>query len=140
MAGQSLAVLATVGDPHPHTSLVAFAVTRDLRNLVFATPVYTRKYDNILKNPRVSLLVDNRLNLERDFQDGVALTVKGTAIQPPAARRRGYARLYLQRHPYLEEFVSSPTCGLFVVEVHSYSLVSSFQNVQEWQIPSRPSS
>jgi hypothetical protein len=137
---QSLAVLATIGDPHPHTSLVAIAAARDLRTIVFATPVYTRKYDNLRRNSQVALLVDNRRNLEQDFKDAVALTIKGCAVEPPKSQRRRFVRLYLDRHPYLEEFVSSPTCSLFAVEVDSYSLVSSFQQVQEWQIARPPSS
>jgi nitroimidazol reductase NimA-like FMN-containing flavoprotein (pyridoxamine 5'-phosphate oxidase superfamily) len=140
LSEQGLAVLATDGDSHPHTSLVALAAARDLRTVVFATPVYTRKYDNLLRNPRVALLVDNRRNLEQDFKDALALTVKGRAVELSASRRRRLASLYLDRHPYLEEFVSSPTCRLFAVEVESYSLVSSFQNVQEWKIPLSPSS
>jgi nitroimidazol reductase NimA-like FMN-containing flavoprotein (pyridoxamine 5'-phosphate oxidase superfamily) len=137
---QSLAVLATVGDPHPHTSLVAIAAARNLRTIIFATPVYTRKYENLRKNGKVALLVDNRRNLEQDFKDALALTIKGRAVELPKTRRRRFVRLYLERHPYLEEFASSPTCSLFAVEVESYSLVSSFQNVQEWQIARSPSS
>jgi uncharacterized pyridoxamine 5'-phosphate oxidase family protein len=139
LLGQSLAVLATAGDPHPHTSLVAIAATRDLKRIYFATAVYTRKYENIRRSNRVALLVDNRRNLEQDFKDALALTAKGAATELLPPRRRACERAYLARHPYLEEFVSSPTCSLFAVEVDSYSLVSSFQNVQEWKISRRPS-
>ena len=135
---QTLAVLATAGDPHPHASLVAIAPTHDLRRIFFATATYTRKYENIRRNARIALLVDNRRNLEQDFKDAVALTAKGRAVELSARQRRRYQSLYLARHQYLEEFVSSPTCSLFALEVETYSLVSSFQNVQEWHITPRP--
>jgi len=138
LSHQSLAVLATAGDPHPHASLVAIAPTRDLRRILFATATYTRKYENIRRNARIALLIDNRRNLEQDFKDAVALTAKGIAVELSTRQRRRYERLYLARHPYLEEFVTSPTCSLFAMEVESYSLVSSFQNVREWQITPRP--
>ena len=138
LLGQSLAVLATAGDPYPHTSLVAVAPSDDLERLFFATPVYTRKYENIRRNGRVALLVDNRRNLEQDFKDAVALTAKGLALELSGRQRKNGERLYLGRHPYLEEFVNSPTCSLFTVQVESYSLVSSFQNVQEWRIAAHP--
>ena len=55
-------VLATQHQQQPYTSLMAFAVTPDLRRIVFATARATRKYANLLDNPRASLLIDNRCN------------------------------------------------------------------------------
>jgi len=47
---QRLAVLATQGDGSPYGSLVAFAATENMKNLLFATTRTTRKYANLLKN------------------------------------------------------------------------------------------
>jgi hypothetical protein len=49
---QRHAVLATVSDGQPYTSLVAFAMTTNMTSLVFATPRQTAKYRNILGNKR----------------------------------------------------------------------------------------
>ncbi|MBF0327536.1 MAG: pyridoxamine 5'-phosphate oxidase family protein [Nitrospirae bacterium] len=54
------AVLATVSGNEPYTSLVAYAVTPDMKGLVFATPSATRKFRNLMKNTKVSLLIDSR--------------------------------------------------------------------------------
>ncbi|MEI6153894.1 MAG: pyridoxamine 5'-phosphate oxidase family protein, partial [Deltaproteobacteria bacterium] len=54
------AVLATDSNGHPYTSLVAYAITPDLKKVLFATPKGTRKYKNILNSEHVALLIDNR--------------------------------------------------------------------------------
>ncbi len=50
------AVLATDDNGRPYTSLVAYALTPDMRQLVFATPKKTRKYANIIRSSNVALL------------------------------------------------------------------------------------
>ncbi|RNC71447.1 MAG: pyridoxamine 5'-phosphate oxidase family protein [Desulfuromonadales bacterium] len=134
-ARQTLAVLATDMGGHPYASLVAFAATADLRRVVFATIRTTRKFANLELNSRVSLLVDNRSNTPADFQEAAAVTVMGQAAEPEGAERERFAALYLSRHPYLEEFIASPTCALFVIEVERCVLVSRFQNVAEITFP-----
>jgi hypothetical protein len=47
---QSLAVLATQSNAQPYASLVAFAATEDLKQIIFLTPNTTRKYANIESN------------------------------------------------------------------------------------------
>ena len=64
---QKHAVLATDSDGQPYTSLIAYALTSDMKGIVFATPKDTSKYRNILKNRRVSLLIDTRSNTEKDY-------------------------------------------------------------------------
>jgi hypothetical protein len=41
---QSYAVLCTQSQSQPYGSLIAFAASDDLKTIVFATPVATRKY------------------------------------------------------------------------------------------------
>ena len=56
-ATQRHAVLATCPEGGLHTSLIAFALTPDVKGLLFATPKRTLKYRNILKHNAVSLLI-----------------------------------------------------------------------------------
>jgi len=127
-----LAVLASIHEDVPHQTLVAVAGTEDLRFLLFATPVYTRKYENIQNNPFISLHVDNRKNTELDFINCTALTVRGKAEIIPDKDLAKYRKIYLQRHPYLESFLLAPSAQLVLVKVHTYTVVSSFQKVEEW--------
>ncbi|MCK7582467.1 MAG: pyridoxamine 5'-phosphate oxidase family protein [Chromatiales bacterium] len=75
---QIQAVLATQHQRQPYTSLMAFAVTPDLRQIVFATYRATQKYANLLANPRASLLIDNRCNNATDYRNAVAISAQGT--------------------------------------------------------------
>ncbi len=128
-AAQHLAVLATDRRGQPYTSLVAFVVTDDVGEVLFATDRGTRKFENLTANPRVSLLIDSRTNGVADFQDAVAVTVCGEARELTGAARVSAEAAYLARHPHLAGFVSGADCALFAVRIESYSLVSRFEHV-----------
>lgn len=131
---QQLAALSTQRNGQPYTSLMAFAHTQDLKYLVVATGKTTRKHHNILHDARVSLLIDNRSNSEDDFHAAMALTVLGRAQPVEAFELSSYEDLYLERHPYLDKFLTSPTTAFIKVEVYHYLLVSRFQKVMEYSI------
>ena len=131
-AGQSLAVLATDAGNGPYASLVAVAVTSDLRQLYFATLRATRKWANLAGNHHVSLLIDNRSNQVTDFSRAAAATVIGTAEELSGPELEAGLALFLGRHPHLAEFTASPNCALFRVQIVSIYLVTRFQNVMEF--------
>jgi nitroimidazol reductase NimA-like FMN-containing flavoprotein (pyridoxamine 5'-phosphate oxidase superfamily) len=128
-----LSVLATDHDGSPYTSLVAFAASEDLREILFATSRDTRKYKYLQDNSRVALLVDNRSNLVEDFRDAMAVTILGSATELTGAERDHSLRIYSEKLPDLAEFVYSPSCALFRVTVYSYSLVEEFEKVSEYR-------
>ena len=108
---QKLAVLGTHQGGQPYGSLVAFAATSDLKNLVFATTRATRKFANLRSDPRVSMVLDNRSNRVADFRKAVAATALGRAREVRGKEREKLAEMYLAKHPHLKEFVGSPTCA-----------------------------
>jgi len=128
---QRVGVLATHYKNTPHQSLIAYIHSESLRDIFFITPRYTRKVEAMTADPRVALIVDNRQNVESDFDACIAVTAKGTVEEFPRQPRPEFLTRYLNKHPYLEEFVASPTCCYFRIRVHSYTLVSSFQRVEE---------
>jgi nitroimidazol reductase NimA-like FMN-containing flavoprotein (pyridoxamine 5'-phosphate oxidase superfamily) len=131
---QRLAVLATLMSDQlgrPYSNLIAFAATADLKEILFATTRATRKFANLTGDPRVSLLMDNRSNQETDFGEASAVTVLGTAGEVLGPERDGCLHLFLKKHPYLEEFVSAPTCALIRVKVEKFIMVTQFQEVRE---------
>jgi nitroimidazol reductase NimA-like FMN-containing flavoprotein (pyridoxamine 5'-phosphate oxidase superfamily) len=131
LESQRLAVLSTQGKEHPYSNLVAFAATLDLKYLIFATTRATRKYANLLQHPLVSILIDNRTNETADFAEAAAVTVLGRASEVQGDERSQLLKTYLNRHPYLEGFVTSPNCALFSVKVERYIMVTRFQDVRE---------
>lgn len=131
---QKLAVLSTNNQGQPYASLVAFEVSADLKNIYFATTRATRKYRNIANEPRVAFLIDSRTNRENDFHEAIAVTACGRAVELDKEAAHESRIRYLTKHPYLSEFVGSPTCAFFAVVVESYSLVERFQQVTELQM------
>jgi len=134
---QRLGVLSTYGSNQPYSSLVAFAAPEDLKKLIFATARSTRKYDNLTRNALVSLLVDNRSNQDSDFSDAIAVTVTGEAREVEKHERETLLKIYLDKHPYLRDFVMSPTCALVQITVQRFYLVHSFQQVLELPVTPR---
>ena len=128
-ASQLLAVLATQTEGQPYTSLVAFSEADELKYLLFETNRNTRKYANIVADPRVAILVDNRSNRDSDFRTAIAVTAIGEAEEVHGPEKDRLMKLYLAKQPHLGEFVSSPDTALFRVRIHEYKVVSSFQNV-----------
>lgn len=128
---QHLAVLATVRDGQPYTSLMAFAHTPDLGMIIIATDKGSRKHLNLIGEPRVSLLIDTRADIDTDLHKAAAVTVIGDAAEVNTADRLQYEKLFLARHPSLEEFLLAPATAIIVVTVRHYLLVNRFQQSSE---------
>lgn len=128
---QKFAVLSTQRHGQPYASLMAFAHTEDLSAILVATGTTTRKHVNIIKEPRVSLLFDNRSNADSDFHAATALTAVGTIMQVVPQERENLQSLYLRRHPGLEAFLKEPATAFLKIIIRHYLLVNQFQQVME---------
>jgi len=129
------AVLATDSNGQPYTSLVAYAMTPDMRKVVFATPKDTAKYRNILSNNKVALLIDTRSNTNRSYMKSEAVTIIGTAR--PVRRGKKWdelTRILLKKHLALKDFIEAKTTAIIVVEAVQCFHTSSFQKVSEWRL------
>jgi general stress protein 26 len=131
---QKLAVVATQSSGQPYASLVAFVATDDLRHIFFVTARTTRKFANLTADSRVAVLINSSANEETDFHDAVSITVIGIAQEIMDPERQGVLKLYLSKHPYLEDFAKSPSCAVIRVTAKSYYMVQNFQNVMELHI------
>jgi len=129
LGAQRIAVLGTSKDDEPYSCLVAYAMTEDLKELVFATMRQRLKYRNIMANPRVTLIIDNRDASDSDFNDTTSITMVGTARDIRGDGREKYADLLLNRHPSLVDFVNSPECAVISVLVDKIYVVSEFESV-----------
>jgi len=130
---QKLAVLATNNEGQPYNCLVAIASTEDSKYLLFCTSRSKRKYRELKTDPRVSILVDNRSNIESDFNNAEAVTALGRAIETQGFERDRLADIYLKKHPYLASFANSQDTALIRIDVNKY-VISSFKDVQTLQL------
>jgi uncharacterized protein YhbP (UPF0306 family) len=136
--GQLYGVLCTQGEGQPYGSLVAYAMTRDLDAVVFATQKATRKYRLLSECAHVALVIDNRSALPGQFMEVEAVTATGRAFEvAPGSEFEQWSRLLTDRHPYLNTFVRSASCGLFRIDIVRYLHVTRFQEVRQW-VPTRP--
>jgi hypothetical protein len=132
-ATQPFAVLCTQGEGQPYASLIAFAVTDDLSAAVFSTPVATRKYRLLSQCDRVALMIDSRAEHPDNMMEVEALTATGRAVQIPQGEEfERLAPMLIGRHPQLADFVNSPSCALFRIDIVRYFHVTRFQQVSQW--------
>ena len=133
---QSFGVLATGSNEEPYSSLISFANSENLKYIVFATPVETRKFDLIKQNQGVSLLIDNRSNQPNSINEIIALTAIGSVkILDEVDDIDKWSKILVDKHSYLNEFISAKSTAIVLIEISKYFYVSSFQEVIEW-IPS----
>lgn len=126
---QKLAVLATDQKHHPYTSLVAFAASKDLKHIVFATTKETTKFRNISKNCNVSMFIDNRSNKSTDFEKSIGITAQGSVREIRKNKTAKLIKLYLSKHPELLDFIMMKDCAVLCMDVEKYHVVQKFQNV-----------
>jgi uncharacterized pyridoxamine 5'-phosphate oxidase family protein len=125
---QYFAVLNTIGQGLPHSNLVSFAATEDLKSLIFVTGRNTRKYRNVQDNHNVSLLIDNRTNRPSDTSQAIAIAAIGIARE--ATDNRSLLRdILLARHPQLRHFVEAPDSAIMLVTIRRY-IVAAFDKTQ----------
>ena len=128
---QRIGVLSTQKKNRPYASLVAFAVTDDLKSFIFAPPRTTRKYSNIIASSRAALLIDNRSNRMSDFRKAMAVTAVGTVCELQKSGKNRLICLYKEKHSHLKDFIKSPTCAVLCLEAETLHIVDRFQHVVE---------
>jgi nitroimidazol reductase NimA-like FMN-containing flavoprotein (pyridoxamine 5'-phosphate oxidase superfamily) len=134
---QPYAILCTQGQGQPYGSLVAVAVSEDLRSATFATPVSTRKYRLLSECDHVALVIDSRSTSSEDMMNIEAVTATGRAREVSKGEEFDYwSGLLTGRHRQLETFVRSPTTAIFRVDILRYFHVTRFQEVRQW-VPTR---
>lgn len=125
LAGHDLCVLATVNpDGSPHTSLLAYHFDRLAGRILLASLTDTRKWRNIKTDPRVSLLVDTRLDHAPDQQAlAQALTVTGVATPATDEESLAAKARILAGHPHMKDFLELPEVRAMVVRPKGFLLV-----------------
>jgi nitroimidazol reductase NimA-like FMN-containing flavoprotein (pyridoxamine 5'-phosphate oxidase superfamily) len=118
-------VLATVSGSTPHCSLMVYVSDDECRKIYMVSHRQTKKFQNLIKNPAVSLLIDTR-----DEDTGAqrsqtkALTINGVFQEMREGAEKDVVRARLfERHPHLREFFDHPDAEVFSVQVESVQLL-----------------
>lgn len=126
---QKFGVLSTESDRHPYCNLIAFTPSDDCTSLVFATPRSTNKYTNLVKNPNVAFLIDNRSQLDINVKAGLAVTAIGHVTELKSEQADFYRRLHSRRHTCFEEFINLPDCALFQLHIEKYIIARGIDRI-----------
>lgn len=126
-------VLATQGKEITHASLISFAVSSDLKYIVFATPINTGKFNLIAAEENIAVLVDDRSSHKDSINEISALTIIGKGkILADENEIFKWATLLTEKHPNLNTFVKAQSTAIILVEVGRYLYVKKFQEMREW--------
>ena len=119
---KKMCVMATVSGSEPYCSLMAYASSKDCREIYMVTHRKTKKFANLRENPHVSLLIDSRDDARGStFSRAVALTVNGIFQEIDGEEKREQVRIaLLARHSDLEEFIGHPDAELLCIRVNSF--------------------
>ena len=127
---QDMCVLATSREGKPHCSLMAYVTDEEAEWVYMVTHRNTTKFVNLLENPQVSLLVDNRCErLPAEREKIEALTVHGTflAVEEEGAKKRILERV-LERHPHMADFLEDPEAEVISVRAGAFLFLDGISN------------
>jgi len=125
ICGNNHCVLATAAGNRPHCSLMSYAADPEGRELYMITLRNTQKFENLIANPHVSVLIDTR---EEDIGSrrgrAKALTVTGVfrLIIDPREKEAVRAQL-AAAHPPLQELAARAEAEPFSITVESVLLL-----------------
>ncbi len=127
LLSQPFGVLSTKGE-YPHTSLISFWSSEDFGRLVFITSRNTRKYRNLMKDPRAAIMVDDRTNNpSADLKQASSVMITGTVKEATATESESLRELFLERNPDQLRFSEESDSAVMVMKVEGTDLVTSFQ-------------
>jgi len=118
-------VLATAVGNRPHCSLMSYTADQQGRELYMITMRNTQKFENLLLNPQVSVLIDTR---EQDIGSrrgrAKAVTVSGVFQAITDQKKKDAVRAQLAAaHPHLQELAAHPDAAPFCIKVVSVLLL-----------------
>ena len=113
-------------DGAPYASLVSVGTAADNSPLLLLSRL-ARHTENILRDPRVSLLIDERSGAA-DLLSGARVSIAGRIAPTDDV---GAARRFLARHPSASGYASFADFGFWRIEVESGHLVAGFGRIVE---------
>jgi nitroimidazol reductase NimA-like FMN-containing flavoprotein (pyridoxamine 5'-phosphate oxidase superfamily) len=116
-------VLATIVDSKPYCSLMAYVTNTACTEIYMVTHRQTQKFQNLVANPAVSLMIDTRDATPRSAAK--AMTVEGIfkKITDPAKVQKARRKL-LSAHPHLSDFMGHADAEVFQIKIISFLLLN----------------
>jgi nitroimidazol reductase NimA-like FMN-containing flavoprotein (pyridoxamine 5'-phosphate oxidase superfamily) len=119
---KNICVLATVSDHKPYCSLMAYITDAACDEIYMVTHRNTTKFNNLQKNPSVSLLIDSRETQPRS--NAQALTIDGvfTPLTDENKKQKIRDRM-MESFPHMKDFIHHPESELIRIKINSFLLL-----------------
>jgi len=119
---KNICVLATVSDHKPYCSLMAYITDITCEEIYMVTHKNTTKFNNLQKNPSVSLMIDSREAQPRSKAQ--ALTIDGVFIPLIDENKKQKIRdRMLESFPHMKDFIHHPESELIRIKINSFLLL-----------------
>jgi nitroimidazol reductase NimA-like FMN-containing flavoprotein (pyridoxamine 5'-phosphate oxidase superfamily) len=119
---KNICVLATVSDHKPYCSLMAYITDAACDEIYMVTHRNTTKFNNLQKNPSVSLLIDSRETQPRS--NAQALTIDGVFIPLIDENKKQKIRdRMMESFPHMKDFIHHPESELIRIKINSFLLL-----------------
>ncbi len=119
-----LGVLCTASENKPHCALMTYMLGAEPSMLYMVASINSKKFQNMLTSPAVSLLVDSRSGLGSDTEKIFAVTLAGRYQPIEQASLAEIQKTFAKMHPELAEIISSPSSVLFAIKLQSFLLLA----------------
>ena len=120
---KNICVLATVTGHKPYCSLMAYTTDQACTEIYMVTRRQSQKYQNLMANPAVSLMIDSRDAKPRSAAR--AMTVEGIFRSINDRKQQAdIRRELLTAHPQLTEFMGHPDAELIRIKIRSFLLLN----------------
>ena len=130
---KNMCVLATIAGAKPYCSLMAYAADDACKEIYMVTHRKTQKYQNLLENPAVSLLIDTREKTPRTSAQ--ALTVEGEFERIEDESKKVKVRqILLENHPHLKAFIDHQDAELICIKINAFLLLNGLTDVHYEQL------
>lgn len=124
-----ICVLATTDSCKPHTSLMTYFCAEDAESLYLLTRRNTRKFENILNNPNVSILIDTRLqHCGSPHAKTCALTIAGSAKVIDGPEYKDITLKLLNKNNDLSILTDAGDSAILHISISSLQLLEGVAN------------
>jgi len=119
---KNICVFSTVSGNKPYCSLMVYITDVTCEEIYMVTHKNTTKFNNLQKNPLVSLLIDSRETQPRS--NAQALTIAGVFIPLIDENKKQKIRdRMLESFPHMKDFIHHPESELIRIKINSFLLL-----------------
>lgn len=104
--------------------------------MIFATYRNTRKFENLLSNGRVAVLIQGEDTDSSFEKTGFALTAYGYAKEVEIKDYKEVMQEHLDRHPDQANFLCSVDLAIIRIEIETFQVVRGIDDVTWWPVGS----